>query len=94
MGSSQCCPTGLGPSPGCELSHITFTPADHVLAGLWIQWDKALWCKFTQHPNLLRDLLATGNAEIKYVCLSSWLCITCTDRQELRMLTISPGELV
>jgi len=71
MGSSQCGPTGLGPSPGCELSHITFTPADHVLAGLWIQWDKALWCKFTQHPNLLRDLLATGNAEIKYVCLSS-----------------------
>jgi len=29
-------------------------------------WDQALWCKFTQHPSLLKELLSTCGASIIY----------------------------
>jgi len=38
--------------------------------------DEALWHKFTQHGDLKRELLATGDAELIEVCLKTkWIYV-------------------
>ena len=40
----------------------------HRVNGARLQMDTALWYKFTQHRDLMEELLATGDAELIEVC--------------------------